>query len=274
MAVETATFKTNYPEWHKAFEDWVIVAGLGIVDAFRYQAKQIASALVLGYEPSGKKSWNQSTPPNDKKQGEAAVVRDIRRSIYPLRSDGFRDVKVRRDVRRVLQSEDMAAIEVMLRRGVWGQAIKNAKLFPAGNEYTAHQNSRRSRGKVTMKKPNNAIPARTWEYLRAYEKEAKHGVGQAKGGWASSLITLGGRVPDWIGRHKKAGTCIDNLKPNQTNIGFSMINRSKWGMFDEGSESQRITDQIVSNREELIKADIELLLTNGWKRTADGRIQK
>ncbi len=272
MALDAQHFKTNFPEWHRAFEDWVVASGLGIVDAFRYQCRMIGSALVLGYEPSGSKNWNQSTPPNDRKQGEAAVRRDVRRSIYPLTSKGFRNVKVKRRVEDALRSEDVSKLQMMVQQGVFGHDRTSMKVLPAGNEFTAHQNSRVSRGRVLLKQPRFAIPARTMSYIKSYTAEAMHGVGQAKGGWANGLFALGGKVPPWIARHRKAGAARDNLKPNQTEIGFSFINRSKWGAYDDEGEARRIAESVMRNRENLITADIKFLIERGWQRDTQGRI--
>lgn len=265
----TATFKSNYPKWHAAFEDWAATCRMGIVDAWRYQAKQIASALVLGYEPGGRKDWNQSTPPNDRKQGEGAVVRDIHRAVFPLRADGFRDLKVRKKVSIAVRSDDVAALQAMVTAGVFGQNRVHMTVRPAGNEFTSHQQSRQSRGRVNSKRPRFATVGNT--YLKQYVAEAKRGVGQAKGGWASSLEALGGKPPAWVARHKRAGTCIDNLKPGLTDLSFVMINRSKWA---NDSEAQRITDSVVGNRAEQIKADIAFLVENNWTRNAKGQIVK
>lgn len=269
--VQTATFKVDYPDWFNAFQGWVDYCGMNIVEGFRFQAKQIASALVNGYEEVGRKSWNQSTPPNDRKQGEAAVARDITRSIYPLRADGFRDVKVRKAVQVAVRNEDVPALQAMVRAGVFGANRVNIKVLPAGNEWTAHQNSRSSRGRVRLQRPNYAVPAPTWEYIRRYIREQQQGVGQAKGGWAKSLEALGGRVPAWVSRHRKAGLFVDNLKEGQAQIGCSMINRSKWGAYDEGGEASRIVDQVMSVRERMIEADLENMISQGFVRDARGR---
>lgn len=269
MSTATATFKTNYPEWQQAFDDWAATCKMGIVAAWRYQAKQIASALVLGYEPGGKKSWNKSTPPNNRQQGEGALVRDIHRSVFPLRADGFRDVKVRKRVSVAVRAEDVVGLQAMVTAGVFGAQRINVRVLPAGNEYTAHQQSRSSRGRVRLKTPRFAVPGNA--YLKKYIKEAKRAVGQAKGGWAASLEALGGRAPYWVARHQRAGTCIDNLKQGQAELSFSMINRSKWS---GDGEAERITSAVVGNRTELIKADIALLLKNNWRRNESGRIVK
>jgi len=270
MATITATFKVRYPEWQAAFDEWRRVCNLSMVQAMRFQAKQIASALILGYEPRGSKQWNQSTPPNDRKQGEGALVRDVYRAIYPLRAGGFRDVKLRRRVNLAVNRNDVEALQAMVRAGVFGAARVNLTVRPAGEEYASHQDSRQSRGRVLRKHPLFAtVGTRT---LKEYIAKAKHAVGQAKGGWASSLAALGGRVPAWVARHSKAGTCIDNLKPRQSAVSFSMINRSKWGMYND--EARRITDSVMANRAELIKADIEFLVERGWKRGEKGHIIK
>ena len=128
----TATFKVQYPDWERAFNDWAIVCRMGIVDAWRYQAKNIASALVLGYEPSGRKDWNESTPPNVRKQGEYAVERDIRRAIFPLRAEGFKNPKLRKKISMYVRNEDATALEAMLTAGTFGSEFSHLRIATPG----------------------------------------------------------------------------------------------------------------------------------------------
>ena len=104
--------------------------------------------------------------------------------------------------------------------------------------------------------------------MKKYIKKTQEGVGQAKGGWVDSLLTLGGNCAGWISRHRRAGTCIDNLKKDCDPLRFTMINRSKWA---RGGDEDRIVDKVMENRAAMIKKDIEFLLANNWKRNARGR---
>jgi hypothetical protein len=266
---DTTTFKVNYPEWQQAFAHWALTCGMGIVAAWRYQAKQIASALILGYEPSGKRMWNQSTPPNNRKRGEGALVRDIHRAVFPLRANGFRDVKLRKQITVAVREDDVKKLQALVRAGVFGHDRVHMRVLPAGNEYTAHQQSRASRGRVLHKTPRFATVGNA--YLKEYIKESKHAVGQAKGGWAASLEALGGRAPAWVARHKKAGTCVDNLREGITELLFSMRNHAKWA---DDEEAQRIVDSVMANRAELVKADIVFLAERNWTRNDKGQIVK
>ena len=269
MAVVTTTFKAFYPEWQSAFEDWALTARLGIVDAWRYQAKQIADVLVNGNRAEVKKGfWNRSTPPNERKQGENAVNRDVRRSIYSLDAASFRDIKIKRKVTVAITNNDVGTLQQMVSSGLFGSAQVHAKVLPAGNEYTAHQDSRDSRGRGPQKgtAPKYAIPQRS--YLKNYIKDAVRGVGEAKGGWAASFIKLGGSCAGWISKHVRSGTCIDNLRDGAEPLTFSMINRSRWA---SSGDDDRIVETVIGDRAEMVKADIAAMLEKGFYRTATGR---
>jgi hypothetical protein len=198
--------------------------------------------------------WNHSTPPNTRAQGEAAVERDIRRAVFPLKGDGYYDVKVRKRINLLVRNEDVPALQAMIRNGVFGSAHVGVKVLPAGNEYTAHQNSRASRGRVTSKTQKFAVPGDS--YLKKYIKEAKHGVGQAKGGWAPSLTRLGGKCPQWVSRHRNAGTFYDSLNLQGWKKGkfvFSMINFSEWA---KSGDIDRIVDTVMADRAQAMQLDI------------------
>ena len=257
MPVQTAQFKVFYPEWQDAFEYWREVAGLDIVAAWRQQAKLIAERLIGGV--GGASNWNRATPPGTRQQGENALVRDIYRAVKPLKAEGFRDVKVRKRVNVAVRDSDIPALQELIRSGVFGSAMVTATVLPAGNEFTAHQNSRRSRGRVTTKHPGYAVPGDA--YLKAYVKEAKATVGNGKGGWVPSLFALGGTCNDWISRHARAGTCVDNLRVGQEPLNFSMINRSKWA---EGGDEDRIIDTVMKDRAEAIQKDIAYRLESSF----------
>ncbi|MDE2106983.1 MAG: hypothetical protein KGL39_57785, partial [Patescibacteria group bacterium] len=162
---------------------------------------------------------------------------------------------------------DIGALQALANAGVFGSEHRGVKVIPAGNEFTAHQASRKSRGRVTAKTQPYAEPGDS--YLKQYIRDSRHAVGQAKGGWVSSLMRLGGRAAGWITRHIRAGSYRDNLKPNQNNLNFTMINRSKWA---SGGDEDRIIDRVLANRGEMVKADIALMLQNNWKRTPTGRV--
>ena len=261
MSVQTATFSTSYPEWKKQFEDWQIVANQDIVTAWRFQAKLIAERLIGGI--GGGSTWNRATPPGTRKQGENAMQRDIKRAVAPLSGDGFRDIKLKKRITVAVREGDIAALQTMVRNGIFGSALVSAKVLPAGNEYTAHNNSRRSRGRVTEKQPKFAVPGDA--YLKKYIADGKQAVGEGKGGWVASLNALGGSCGDWISRHKKSGTCEDHLNylsGLSDKLSFKMINRSKWA---SGGDEDRIIDTVLGDRAEAIKADIAHRLEDSFK---------
>ena len=267
MPVQIANFKTSFTDWQDAFDYWREAAALGIVDAWRLQSRYIAERLIGGDALSAKAGgWNRSTPPGSKAQGEGAVQRDVARAVFPLKAEGYYNVKLKRRIEVAVRESDVPGLQKMVSAGLFGSAHVAMKVLPAGNEYTAHQNSRASRGRVTSKTQKFAVPGDT--YLKQYIRQEKQAVGNGKGGWAESLLALGGKCPTWILRHRRAGTCVDNLKPGRTELSFSMINRSKWA---EGGDEDRIIDTVMADRADFILRDIETLLANGWGRDATGK---
>lgn len=262
MPVQTITFKTSYTDWKDAFEAWVEVVGMDIVDAWRMQARLIAQRLIGGTSAKDRKAfgWNRATPPGTQKQGENALVRDIQRAVFPLKADGFHDIKVRKKIKLAIRDIDIPALQEMVRKGVFGAARVSMHVLPAGNEYTAHKNSIGSRGRVTSKTPKFAVPGD--EYLKKYIAEAKHAVGQGKGGWAASLIALGGSCSQWIARHVKSGGCIDGLTRGRENLTFAMINRSKWA---SGGDEDRIIDTVMGDRAAVIAKDMEGIIERSFR---------
>lgn len=258
MPAQDLTFKTSYADWKDAFEAWREVVNMDLVDAWRMQARLIAQRLIGGI--GGATNWNRATPPGTRKQGENAVARDIHRAIFPLKADGFRDIKVRKKIKLAVRDADVPALQAMVRNGVFGAARVSMQVLPAGNEYTAHQNSRASRGRVPDKPPRFAVPGD--EYLKKYIAEAKHAVGQGRGGWVASLLALGGTCGQWISRHVRAGGCIDGLTRGRENLTFAMINRSQWAT---GGDEDRIIDTVLGDRAAAITADIESRMERSFK---------
>jgi hypothetical protein len=263
MSAVTAKFTVQYPVWQDAFDYWREVCGLDIIEAWRRQGKLIAERLIGG---SGSSIWNRATPPGTRKQGEEAMARDIKRAIFPLKADGFRDIRIKKRVRNLVAGGDVPALQAMVSAGAFGAENAGLKVIPTGNEFTAHQASRKSRGRVPEKSKKFAVPGDA--YLKAYIRDTRGAVGQGKGGWAASLIELGGTCPNWIARHVRAGTFVNNLKRGAERVGFSLINRSKWA---RGGDEDRIIDTVLGDRADAIKKDIEFLLANNWKRNARGR---
>lgn len=259
----TANFSTSYEEWKAAFEDWIVVAHTDIVTAWRQQSKLIAERLIGGV--GGASGWNRATPPGTRKQGENAEARDIRRAVFPLKADGFYDIKVKKRVQKAVKAEDVPALQALVSAGVFGRARVEMRVLPAGNEYTAHQNSRASRGRVPEKSRKFAVPGDA--YLKQYIREAKNAVGQGKGGWVASLFALGGSCPQWVSRHKRAGTCVDNMQPGQEQLNFSMTNRSKWA---SGGDEDRIIDTVIGDRAEMIRLDIASRLERSFREANKG----
>lgn len=148
----------------------------------------------------------------DRELGERAVMRDVGR-VYSSIGSVYAQVAE--------QKEDAA-------KGFWraikqrkiGRAVKILESFgielgaPIGefDQGLAHLSSRNRRGRVSRGQTALLIvtnPAK----LRAYVKELKRRVGEAKGGWADGAKVLGGTrgIPQWVTRNAVGrGGATDN----------------------------------------------------------------
>ena len=90
--------------------------------------------------------------------------------------------------------------------------------------------------------------------FKADLKRAQAAVGKAKGGWAHSIIKLGGRMPGWIAKHAAEGRSTIMLRSPSPYIKF--INKSRWA--NRAGEPDRITRTALRGRAQAIATRLEL----------------
>ncbi len=256
--VPLPTFEVEFKSFNTSFEDWVTTAHIGICDAYRQQGRLLCERIISGpLGSAGKRGI--ATPPETRKQGQAAVKRDIYRAVFPIKAKGFRNLKLRRRISDAVAALSYEALQTMARAGVFGQGLVGAQVQPF--QPSMHESQRRSRGRVHDNKGNYKFATPNTDALAQYVKKKQGNVGQAKGGWVESLIRLGGHTAAWIAKHARAGAFEDRLKPGATEVGFTMINRSAWA---SGGDEDRIIQQAMAYREGRIREDIETMMSGTW----------
>lgn len=90
--------------------------------------------------------------------------------------------------------------------------------------------------------------------FKADLKKAQNAAGKAKGGWAHSIIKLGGRMPNWIAKHAAEGRSTIMLRSPSPYIEF--INESRWA--NRAGEPARITRTALRGRAQAIATRLEI----------------
>jgi hypothetical protein len=90
-----------------------------------------------------------------------------------------------------------------------------------------------------------------FESERDYIAHMQTHVGQGKGGWAASLIALGGRPAAWIAEHAGAGKFEDHTS-NPIREYVQMTNESEWA--GAGDEDRVIANSLRSRSLAMVNA--------------------
>lgn len=250
-------FSTNIPDFNRAIDAFAKANRKSRIEAFTIQIRLLFGRLI---------NWRGNaiaTPPKTQAQGKKAVKRDIYHAVFPLRAEGFNDVKLRKRVRTAIEKGDHVSLQALAKAGALGRQVKNA--FVAKFDPVMHQSQRRTRGRVRSQGKDYKFATDDVEKLKAYVEKTQGMVGQGKGGWAAAFIHLGGKPAQWIARHAKAGTFSDRLLPSLAKFSFTGINRSAWA---SGGDEDRIIDWAMEGRAAAIMKDLERRMEKDWKRAA------
>ena len=99
--------------------------------------------------------------------------------------------------------------------------------------------------------------------MRSYLRDRQKAIGQAKGGWVAGLEQFGGRVAQWISRHRKFGTVTD--KTGHPLVPYWEVeNRSRWS---SSGDEDRIVANALRQRTSIITQKIEDALQKTSRQT-------
>lgn len=195
------------------------------------------------------------TPPKTKKQGEAALRRDVENAVRPIRASAFdSDTKYDRAVRKALAKGDYETLQIIFSRSS-DRDLKRAQIVRWSPELHRRAQNRR---KNVRKWTGLATPDVAQE--DAYIAGLLPRVGNAKGGWAAGLMGVGGTPPKWVARHAYAGTFKDAL--DNPLLGFiEARNRSTWA-------KSGLDDRVIGNA---MRSRSNVLVEKMRKATADAQ---
>ncbi|MFM7102474.1 MAG: hypothetical protein ACKO3N_15045 [Verrucomicrobiota bacterium] len=184
------------------------------------------------------------TPPRTRTQGRKVVRTQVLRAVRPMSPSDFDSRQLRKLARKRDYERLQKAFDAMPSGPFSGKRI--VPFSP-----TLHQEARDRRGRVP-EKYDTALTLDVKE-VRAYIRQAQDHVGRAKGGWASGVVALGGKVPGWVSRWTGTGRFRDELA-NPVLRYIRQENTSEWaGRGDE----DRVLARAMEGRTKAILGDLE-----------------
>lgn len=220
---------SNSEAYSESLREFIRFYGVELPKALRYQSRLLAQEFI------------RKTPAKTRAQGRHAVERDINRAARPLRPQDFKS----RDIRALIRKRDFHALEAVFRHFPESSDLRNVSVSPFDPKL--HQQARDRRGRVQRFKRHVTPDA---DAVRKYIAEIKTHVGQAKGGWAKSLINLGGRPAAWIAEHADAGAMEDHAASIRAYV--QMTNHSEWA--GSGDEDRVIEKSLRSRSVAMLNA--------------------
>lgn len=186
----------------------------------------------------------------DRKVGEVAVLRDIRRAVKPIAPPNkWRN----KGIQKLIRQKNAAALEPILRRST--SRYQNHRIV---GDFTPrlHKGIRDSRGRVTRDQRVLAFGAPD---IKRYRSLKKKDVGRAKASWAALAVKLSvkRKPPSWVSRH------FGGLRSTFTKFDDSITLRSS-----ENGASH------VNHRMSFIKKQREAAMLKQFERTLKDNIRK
>lgn len=234
--------ESNAAEYSQALREFIRYYGVEIPKALRHQSRLLAQEVL------------RKTPSKTRAQGRRAVARDIKRAVRPIRPQDF-DSKA---IRALIRKRDYPALKTVFSRFPEDSHFRKVAVVPFSP--TLHSEVRDRRGRVQSFK-GKVTP--DYEPVRDYIAQMQTHVGQGKGGWAASLVGLGGRPAGWIIQHARAGKFQDHTADPVRGY-VQMTNESEWA--GAGDEDRVVSDSLRSRSVAILKA-LERAQALGLKRS-------
>ena len=229
---------------NSAIGNFILQTGRDSDKVLKDQAKLFVKDLIKVTPPFGKATFSESYN-EQRKSGEDAVERDIRKVFIPLRvfaesvssrnpklaaailaAGGIVGSNVKTKKSKVVKSSiDMDALDAIFRNmGMEGRVVRyvNPEI---------HQRARGRRGRVKRATPLFVVSEKS---LDSYITSVKKDVGKAKSGWLKAAIGLGvAGIPNWIRRHLTPGVFVDKTLANNPEASITVGNLVEYsGDFD------------------------------------------
>jgi len=226
---------------------------------FQDQSRFFLEGLIRRTPPTARKGFGA------KQAGEEAIERDLLKIFTPVHEDLLDDIAIEFGANDIDAWRDFDGTKKQLK---WDR-IDNTGQGMA-NFHKANLNARgRTFGLKEKGKRGNADAwyspyVVTFADFKAYADKMKSKVGRRKAAWGMSLISVGGKLPNWISKHVGgAKGVVQNNLQNISHPSIVMTNYSP-GI----SSDNRIVQQQVHIRASAIKKLIKGVLSgysSDWK---------
>lgn len=194
------------------------------------------------------------TPPRNQKQGRDAIAKDMDAAIPLKTAEDFDSEQIQTLVR---EGRYETLNEVMRNSG------SNLRFAPF--ESSTYMQSRNRRKRVDRRRDFRDQATLDKAPRARFLRQLQEGVGHAKGGWAHSLIKLGGRPARWITRHADIGRMQEGDEKGDPFIRF--VNESGWaGSRDGNAAPQAVIDAALKGRARNIAQDIQRRQTRALRK--------
>jgi len=224
----TLSAQTNVPAFNRALVQYLNLRPRDVEKFLREEMRGLLK-LVMRF-----------TPPENRKQGEKALQRDIENSVRPIRLRSYKGRHAwARAMRLAIRNRNKAAAEVLLRRS--GDKMRDVQVVDFNQ--SVHRNARGTRFRVRRWTRKMTLDV---EQFDDYADKMRPRVGNARGGWAASIMQLGGRVALWINRHAYAGGMDDQLK-NPVEQFITASNSSTWAKGARSGRSVGNVERVLNN---------------------------
>lgn len=245
------TFKLHMARLSNDFEELAKATGKGAAEIVRSEGKLFVQDVVRMTPPFGGAVSTESLNAQ-KKIGEEAVERDIRRAFALIDLDKIKSAPARERLRKLIRKNDLEGIKSVLKAMKFRVNQVVSEIDPQ-----LHQSARDSRGRVRNGK-------RVWltraKGLSAYIRQIKTHVGRSKGGWVAAAQGLGLKLPAWITRHGTAGGSFTDQTKGTDKPKITIRNNRGSG------EDSNIVERAMKNRRRNIGIKLQRALRAAKRR--------
>lgn len=256
-------FDVAHKDFAEQLDGLVKATGKEAGRVVRDEARLFVKDVVKHTPPFGE-TPSTETLNHQRKIGEAAVERDIRRAFVALEElkvmQGEETALVGR-LRELARQGKVQSIHDILRDEL---NFKNPNVA-ARVDPEWHETQRDKRGRVPGGKRRPRMVILNEGTIRKQIRAKQRRVGKAKGGWAAAADALGVKLPGWIKRHGSPGQ-VQNRLDNIFNPSITMANLVGY-IQGTGAELQ-IVNRALRNRVKVMKLKLERILTarkKGWR---------
>lgn len=255
-----AIFDLNLKQWNEQARNVVAITGKKAGEVVRSEGKLLLQDVVRMTPPFSKGPSTESFNVQ-RKTGEAAVARDIRRvmlavdDIKMLSLIRKKEIKDRLD--KLIKKRDTQGVREILRK----LGIPVASVIVEADP-VIHERQRDRRGRIQRASGRAINVVLRGLTLKRYIREKQSHVGKAKAGWAEAAKGFGVKLPNWITRHKSPGQFKDNTHdPKMPSVTIGNLVDYIQG----AGADLRIMERALGNRVRNMKVKIERILASGWK---------